>query len=278
MSRRISHSLLDPIVGPRLQALYPLLRIPRWFPPEGIVLIGHVSAIVGAVGFAFSTQHWWGGLIGCAGVIGNHTADCVDGTHARATGQCRNGGELLDHFTDPLSFAYVLIGLAVACGRLDLGLAAVCCLFAMAVLTNIKAKMTGEFTLSAFGPTEFKTALAFSGIALAIGTTSLLGGTFASQLALCAYAAMVVIGILMLVHQLITSVIEVNHSGSEVDTTEWVTRTNLKTLRTTDRASQASSSSPHPHSVSTVVSAKTIQPIRVPLQVAPAIHSRSTGC
>lgn len=266
MSRRVSYSLLDPIVGPRLQALYPLLRIPKWFPPEGIVLIGHISAIVGAVGFAFSTQSWWGGLVGCAGVIGNHTADCVDGTHARATGQCRNGGELLDHFTDPLSFAYVLIGLAVACGRLELALAAVCCLFAMAVLTNIKAKMTGEFTLSAFGPTEFKTVLAVSGIALSVGTTSWLGSAFASQLALYGYAVMVVIGILMLVHQLVTSVMEVNQTGSEVDTTEWVTRTDLKTSQTVDRATRAVSSSPNLQSASARSVEKPRLPTRLSLQ------------
>jgi len=224
MSRRISHSLLDPIIGPRLQSLYPILRIPRWFPPEGIVLIGHLSAIAGAVGFAFATEAWWGGIIGCLGVIGNHTADCLDGTHARSTGQCRNGGELLDHFTDPLSFAYVLIGLAVACGRLELGLAAVCCLFAMAVLTNIKTKMTGEFTLATFGPTEFKTALAASGLLLSIATTTWLGPAFALPLAVYGYSFMVLAGIGMLIHQLVTAVIEVNRCGAEIDTAPWITR------------------------------------------------------
>lgn len=229
MSRRVSHSWLDPVIGPRLQSLYPMLRIPAWFPPEGIVAIGHLSAIAAAVGFAFSTQSWWGGVVGCLGVIGNHTADCVDGTHARATGQCRNGGELLDHFTDPLSFAYILIGLAVACGRLDLGLAAVCCLFAMAVLTNIKAKMTGEFTLSAFGPTEFKTALAAIGLVIAVGTTDWFGFAFAPALVLYGYAAMVVFGIGMLAHQLVTGVMEVNRCGGEVDTAAWVTRDHKQT-------------------------------------------------
>ena len=95
MSRRVSHSVLDPVIGPKLKALYPHLRIPNTFPPEGIVLAGHALAIVGAVGFAFSATHWWGGLLAALGVIGNHTADCVDGTHARSTGQCRNGGELV---------------------------------------------------------------------------------------------------------------------------------------------------------------------------------------
>lgn len=224
MSRRVSHSLLDPIIGPRLQSLYPTLRIPRWFPPEGIVLIGHLGAIAGAVGFAFSTEAWWGGVVGCLGVIGNHTADCLDGTHARSTGQCRNGGELLDHFTDPLSFAYILIGLAVACGRLELGLAAVCCLFAMAVLTHIKTKMTGEFTLATFGPTEFKAALAASGLLLSIGTTTWLGDAFAMPLMLYGYSTMVMVGIAMLIHQLVSAVSEVNRCGAEVDTAPWVTR------------------------------------------------------
>ena len=86
MSARISHSPLDPIIGPAILAAYPTLGIPRWFPPEGIVLFGHGCAIAGAVGFAFSTNTVWGGLLGAAGVAGNHLADCVDGTHAPGNG------------------------------------------------------------------------------------------------------------------------------------------------------------------------------------------------
>lgn len=41
MSKRVSHSLLDPVFGPRLQSLYPRLHIPAWFPPEGIIGVGH---------------------------------------------------------------------------------------------------------------------------------------------------------------------------------------------------------------------------------------------
>ncbi|MCH2113926.1 MAG: CDP-alcohol phosphatidyltransferase family protein [Pirellulales bacterium] len=38
----------------------------------------------------------------------NQNCDLLDGTHARAIDQCRNGGELLDHFGDllPFSFSY----------------------------------------------------------------------------------------------------------------------------------------------------------------------------
>lgn len=232
MSRRVSHSLLDPTIGPQLKSLYPLLRIPRRFPPEGIVLIGHGFAIAGAIGFAFSTQAWWGGILGCLGVIGNHTADCLDGTHARSTGQCRNGGELLDHFTDPLSFAYILIGLAIGCQQLELGLAALCVLFSLAVLTNIKAKMTGEFTLSAIGPTEMKAALALFGIVLTSITVATSAGSLAMTTLSIAYGSLVLAGVVILLNQLITSIAQVNKCKANVDTAEWVTRDQLKTSQT----------------------------------------------
>lgn len=228
MSKRISHSVLDPYVGPRLQSLYPHLHVPTSFPPEGIVLIGHLFAILGAVGFAFSTQYWWGGVLAAMGVIGNHTADCVDGTHARRTGQCRNGGELLDHFTDPLSFAYWLVGIGVACGRLDLALVAVICLFAIAVLTNIKAKLTGEFTLARFGPTEFKAVLV--GFGLVLSTINLVALQHIAlpftvgQAALCVYSTLIVVGLIQLPLNLYRAVREVNESGTKPDESEWVTQ------------------------------------------------------
>jgi phosphatidylglycerophosphate synthase len=221
MSTRISHSILDPFIGPRLKSLYPHLHIPRWFPPEGIIGVGHGCAILGAVGFAFSTQTWWGGLLAAAGVIGNHTADCIDGTHARATGQCRNGGELLDHFTDPLSFAYWLVGIGIACSSPELALVAVICLFAIAVLTNIKAKLIGEFTLSHFGPTEFKTVLATFGLALA--TLTLLQTGISPQTALIGLASLILLGLIQLPIQLIRAVKEVNRSNVKADTSEWIT-------------------------------------------------------
>jgi phosphatidylglycerophosphate synthase len=227
MSKRISHSLLDPYVGPRLQALYPHLRIPIWFPPEGIVLIGHAMAIIGAIGFAYATQHWWGGLLAACGVLGNHTADCVDGTHARRTGQCRNGGELLDHFTDPLSFAYWLVGIGIGCARLDLALVAVICLFATAVLTNIKAKLLGEFTLARFGPTEFKTLLVVFGLILAtICWLAARGAALpfsAGQVALAGFASLITAGLIQLPINLVRAVSEVNLSGQAPDQSEWIT-------------------------------------------------------
>lgn len=221
MSKRVSHSLLDPFIGPPIKKIYPKLRIPAWFPPEGIVLSGHVLAIIGAIGFAFATTRVWGGILVAIGVAGNHFADCIDGTHARSTNQCRNGGELLDHFTDPLSFAYWIFGWSWCIGRLELGLIGVIVLYATAVLTNIKAKMLGEFTLNTFGPTEFKVALVLLGILLSIGTA--FAPTAASHIAIYSLVAAVVIGAVSLITNLARSVQEVNRDGSEPDTSEWDT-------------------------------------------------------
>ncbi len=221
MSKRISHSLLDPYLTVPVKRQYHRLPIPHKLPPEAIVLLGHALAIAGAVGLAFSASTWWGGLLAAAGIVGNHLADVLDGTHARKTGQCRNGGELLDHFLDPISFAYWLVGIAVSCGRLDLGLVAVIVLFATAVLTNIKAKLIGEFTLSAVGPTEFKTLLAAYGLTLAVGVA--MNILWVVTGATVFFAALVAVGIGQLIAGLLRAVREVNQHGQPADTSEWVT-------------------------------------------------------
>jgi archaetidylinositol phosphate synthase len=151
-SNRVSHSLLDPWLTGPLKRLYPRLSLPRSLPPEAIIGCGHAAAAAGALGFALACQHPWAGLAGAAGVALNHTCDVLDGTHARSTGQCRNGGELLDHFVDPLSFSYWAAGLAYAAQGYSswapwLGVVGVIAIYAMAVLTSIRAKMIGEFTL-----------------------------------------------------------------------------------------------------------------------------------
>ena len=223
MSKRISHSVLDPWLTIPLKKLYRWLPIPRWFPPEGIVIAGHLFAITAAIGFAYSTTYWWGGLLVALGVAGNHISDCLDGTHARSTDQCRNGGELLDHFFDPLSFAYWIVGMAVSIDRLDLGLAGVICLYATAVLTSIKAKLIGEFTLNSFGPTEFKTLLVLYGLFLAAGLKQLIN-VDVNLVAYWWFVALLGIGVLQLVIGLIFAVREVNAHGTAPDTTEWETK------------------------------------------------------
>ena len=227
MPKRVSHSLLDPLLTKPLKGLYARLGIPAKFPPEGIVLVGHLCAIAGAIGFACATRWWWSGLLAAAGVALNHTADVLDGTHARATNQCRNGGELLDHFVDPLSFSYWVAGLAYSADCLLLGIGGVIVIYATAVLTNIKAKMVGEFTLARFGPTEFKALLILFGLF----TSALVGRLFSMNLAPYSQQAtsaafwfvllMFVAGLVQLKLSLWRAIREVNSQGQPADTTEW---------------------------------------------------------
>lgn len=220
MSKRISHSLLDPWMIPYVPRLYRFLRIPNSFPPEGIVLFGHLMAIAGATGMAFSVKYWWGGILGAGGVVGNHISDMVDGTHARHTGQCRNSGELLDHFVDPLSFSYWVIGIALSCHQLGLGIVAVISIYATAVLIGIKAKMMGEFTLARFGATEFKALLAVYGLLMTIvqaSSTWVKPEIWATGF-LWVFA---IIGIIQLILNLSKAAREVNVRGSKPDTSNW---------------------------------------------------------
>lgn len=224
MARRVTHSLMDPWLNPPLKALYGRAGIPSWLWPEAIVLTGHAFAVVAAVGAAFSTEYWWGGFLLAAGVALNHLSDVWDGTHARATGQCRNGGELLDHFTDPLSYSYVLLGLGLSCGYPLLGAVGVIVLYASAVLTNIKTKMTGEFKLAMIGPTEFKSLLVVYGIALALITGGVWRPAPAGSIALGFMAIASAGGVLYLLVNVVRSVHEVNRRGAAPDTTEWESR------------------------------------------------------
>ena len=228
MSARISRSLLDPLLTAPLRRIYPWIPIPARFPPEAIVACGHLAAIAGAVGFAASARSPWGGVAGALGVALNHVCDVLDGTHARATGQCRNGGELLDHFVDPLSFCYWVAGLSFSVLPATswapwIGMIGVIVIYAMAVLTNIRAKMIGEFTLARFGPTEFKTLLILFGLAQAwlVGSGARMFGS-PPTVALWFLAAMTVAGVAQLLRSLWRAVRDVNDAGAaKPDTTEW---------------------------------------------------------
>ncbi len=137
------------------------------------------------------------------------------------------GGELLDHFVDPLSFSYWVAGMAYSADCLLLGIGGVIVIYATAVLTNIKAKMVGEFTLARFGPTEFKTLLVLFGL----GMSALVGGLvstpdvftpeWAPRIAFWFLLLLFVAGLVQLKISLWHAVQEVNAKGQPADTTEW---------------------------------------------------------
>ena len=218
-ARRVSKSLLDPWFAGAVPSLYARLAPPRRLPPEAIVAVGHGIALVGAVGFALSAVSPWAGVVAALGVAGNHLADMLDGTHARRTGQCRHGGELLDHFTDPLSFSAWVTGIAVSCGRIELGLLGVIGIYATALLTNIRAKITGEFRLHRVGPTEFKALLVVYGFSMA--GLAMWAPAACAPTALGFLAVLVGGGLIGLAIDLACSVRQVNAHESTVDSTEW---------------------------------------------------------
>ena len=73
-----------------------------------------------------------------------------------------------EHRPSPSPCIAGAVGFCYALGLLDLGLVAVIVMLAIAVLTNIKAKLVGEFALAAFGPTKFKALLEVFAIVLRI--------------------------------------------------------------------------------------------------------------
>lgn len=218
---RISRSVLDPWLTVPLKSCYSRLHLPASLPPEAIVVTGHLFAVAGAFGFAFAGEYSFAGAVAALGVALNHICDVLDGTHARRTGQCRNGGELLDHFVDPLSFAYWITGISVAADCLALGLAGVICLFATAVLTSIRAKLTGEFRLEQFGPTEFKTLLIGLGLFQCGIGFGLVPAVSAAQTALVFLSALLLTGAVSLIVSLFQAVRDVNSSQAAPDQSEW---------------------------------------------------------
>jgi phosphatidylglycerophosphate synthase len=224
--------MLDPWLTLPIKRLYPRLGLPVWLPPELIVGCGHLAAVLGAVGFAFSARYAWGGALAACGVAANHVCDLLDGTHARATGQCRNGGELLDHFVDPLSFAWWVAGLSYSAAAYSawapwIGMAGVAVIYATSVLTNIRAKMIGEFTLARFGPTEFKTLLALFGVLQAVLVSRAAAeAATPARLAFWFVLAMTAAGFAQLNLSLWRAVREVNaQDAAAADVTEWVNKT-----------------------------------------------------
>ena len=153
MSKRVSHSLLDPFYSRLIPGIYGLLRIPRQFPPEGIVLAGHLLAAIGGLGFALAGKYTFAGLLVVLGVAGNHIADMVDGTHA----ETQASAEMVANFwiISLILFPFLLDDRDVRCRQDALRGDRVysLCIYATAVLTNIRAKITGEFVLAKFGPT-----------------------------------------------------------------------------------------------------------------------------
>ena len=94
-------------------------------------------------------------------------------------------------------------------------------LYATAILTNIKAKMLGEFTLATFGPTEFKAGLVGFGFLLAI--MHFVQPSYVANMVGWSLRIATVVGGAQLIRGLMMAVREVDQHGAPPDTSEWET-------------------------------------------------------
>ncbi|MEK9985775.1 MAG: hypothetical protein VW879_13640, partial [Opitutae bacterium] len=115
-----------------------------------------------------------------------------------------------------------MIGMSIAAEMPYVGIVCILCIYATAVLTNIRAKITGEFVLAKFGPTEFKTLLIIFGVVLFLANLEEKGR--GADLVSDVLPVLAVIGVVQLLWGLRVSVEDVNRNGSEPDTSEWEQR------------------------------------------------------
>ena len=218
-AKRISHSLLDPWVTTPLRSLYPSLRLPRRLPPEAIVMGGNAAAAGAAGCFAVALHSPIAAVVGGLLTLLYHAADVFDGQHARATNQCRNGGELLDHLCDPVSLSLLATAWAYAAGLPLLAIPAVLIVMTNGLLENLKAKLGADFEVGRFGPTEMKFAIATLMLLTAVlpldAAHLMLAWTFRASLAA---------GAIALPLQVVRAVRVVNASQHRPDVSEWETR------------------------------------------------------
>ena len=220
---KISHSRIDPFIFPIATKLYHSLRIPPSVRPELILLSGHVIALCGAIAFWAAQLIYWYGLLATFFVLAYQFTDILDGLHARSTSQCRNSGEFLDHFLDPLSFSYLLVGLSLYVNSLPLAVASVICMFATATLINVRAQITRQFTLPTFGATELRLSLAFIGVALSV-LSSFSGPIIAKVVIEILLWVLLAVGLGQLIVQLIRTCRQIDALGIQPNTSPWEIR------------------------------------------------------
>eukprot|EP01029_Cantina_marsupialis_P003600 TRINITY_DN134_c0_g3_i1.p1 TRINITY_DN134_c0_g3~~TRINITY_DN134_c0_g3_i1.p1 ORF type:complete len:379 (-),score=81.57 TRINITY_DN134_c0_g3_i1:236-1330(-) len=98
----------------------PLAKfVPKWVHPNHITICSAFAIMAFcAISYLSVVVETKAAMLVCAGAVSvliwaYATLDCMDGIHARATGQCSKVGEVLDHFVDsfgiPLNTAAVIV-------------------------------------------------------------------------------------------------------------------------------------------------------------------------
>ena len=135
-------------------------RQPRWMTSDLLTYIGHLGAVVIALGFvlsAYSVHFLW---LSCFGFVLNWYGDSLDGTLARVRNTQRPVyGFYLDHTIDAINEALMFMGVGLSpFMRFDLSCVLLVVYLMLTVNVALNAHLKGEFklTYAKLGPTEFR--------------------------------------------------------------------------------------------------------------------------
>jgi archaetidylinositol phosphate synthase len=160
--RRSNSGFLEPFETPALRWL--AARTPNWMTPNILTAIGFLGAVGTFTSYALSADHPALLWLANAGLVINWFGDSLDGTLARYRGIERpRYGFYLDNAIDVPEQLFLALGLALSgIFRVELALFGLIVFYMMSILTLIRAKTVGEFTLAyvGLGTTELRLLIA----------------------------------------------------------------------------------------------------------------------
>jgi len=159
---RSNSGILEPFETPALRWL--AARTPNWVTPNVLTAIGFLGALGVFASYALSKGYPTLLWVASAGLFINWLGDSLDGTLARYRGIERpRYGFYLDNAIDVPEQLLLALGLAVSgIFRVELALLGLIAFYMMSILTLIRAKTVGEFTLAyvGLGTTELRLLIA----------------------------------------------------------------------------------------------------------------------
>lgn len=157
-SVRIQTSLLNAVEKKTLVWLAE--RQPKWIDSDMLTCIGHIGAVLIALGFimsGYSVRFLW---ISVAGFVVNWYGDSLDGTLARVRNQQRPVyGFYLDHTMDAINETIMFLGAGLSpFMRFDLSCLILAVYLMLTLNVSINAHLRNQFklTYAKLGPTEFR--------------------------------------------------------------------------------------------------------------------------
>lgn len=135
-------------------------RQPKWTDSDKLTLVGHIGAVVIALGFIlanFSVHFLWLSIVG---FVINWYGDSLDGTLARVRKQQRPiYGFYIDHTMDAINEALMFMGAGLSpFMRFDLACVLLVVYLMLTLNVAMNAHLKGEFrlTYAKLGPTELR--------------------------------------------------------------------------------------------------------------------------